>query len=119
MSPAICEIHHAQHTGGVLVQHTDYWYQAVVTDGAGPQVLAETPRRRTDRTRAAASREDLEELERVLRRDGWEPLAGGIDGLPRFQRPQAAREVPLVLRRRQGSANGGAGRVPESQEVEA
>ena len=71
--------------------HTDYWYQAVVSDGSGSQVIAQTPRRRNDRTRAAAAREDLEELEHALRRDGWEPLAGGIDGLPRFQRPQAAR----------------------------
>ena len=88
MTHMICEIHHAQHTGGVLVQHTDYWYQAVVTDGAGPQVLAETPRRRNDCARAAAARTDLEELECALRRDGWEPLEGRIDGLPRFRRPR-------------------------------
>ncbi len=87
MTHTICEIHHAQHTGGVLVQHTDYWYQAVVTDGAGSRVLAETPRRRKSRTRAAVARADLEELERALLRAGWEPLAGHIDGLPRFQRP--------------------------------
>ena len=94
MTHTICEIHHAQHTGGILVQHTDYWYQAVVTDGTGPQVLAETPRRRrNDRTRAAAAREDLAELARALRRDGWEPLEGRIDGLPRFQRPQSMRGV--------------------------
>jgi hypothetical protein len=86
MTHTICEIHHAQHTGGILVQHTDYWYQAVVTDGAGPQVLAETPRRRNDRSRAAAARADLAELERALRSQGWEPLDGQIDGLPRFRR---------------------------------
>ena len=87
MPHTICEIHHAQHTGGMLVMHTDYWYQAVVTDDTGARVLAETPRRRNDRPRAAVARADLEELERVLRRDGWEPLAGHIHGLPRFQRP--------------------------------
>ena len=86
MTPATCEIHHAQHTGGVLARHTDYWYQAVVTDSTGSHVLAETPRRRNDRARAAASRSDLAELEHALRGDGWEPVAGQIDGLPRFQR---------------------------------
>ncbi len=88
MTPAICEIHHAHHTGGVFSRHTDYWYQAVVTDGIKPQVIAETPRRRNDRARAAASRADLAALERALLGDGWQPLAGSIDGLPRFQRPQ-------------------------------
>ncbi len=89
MTHTICEIHHAQHTGGIFVQHTDYWYQAVVTDDTGARVIAETPRRRSDRQRAAAARADLEALEQALRQDGWEPLAGNIDGLPRFQRPTA------------------------------
>ena len=93
MPHTIFVMHDVQHTGGVLVQHTDYWYQAVVTDGSGSQVLAETPRRRTGRTRAAAAREDLAELERALRRDGWEPLEGRIDGLPRFQQSQSVRGV--------------------------
>lgn len=88
MTPAVCEIHHAQHTGGVLSRHTDYWYQAVVTVGTRSHVIAETPRRRNDRTRTAASRADLTELERTLRGDGWELVAGSIDGLARFQRPQ-------------------------------
>ena len=39
-------------------------------------------------TRAAASRADLAALEHTLLGDGWEPLAGSIDGLPRFQRRQ-------------------------------
>ena len=88
MDPAICEIHHALHTGGVFSRHTDYWYQAVVTNGTKPRVIAETPRRRNDRTRAAASRADLAALEHTLLGDGWQPLAGSIDGLPRFQRPK-------------------------------
>ena len=88
MTPAICEIHHAQHTGGVFARHTDYWYQAVVIGSTKPQMIAETPRRRNDRSRSAASSEDLEELERTLLRHGWEPVAGRIDGLPRFQRPR-------------------------------
>ena len=91
MTPAICEIHHAQHTGGVFSRHTDYWYQAVVTDGTGSRMIAETPRRRNDRARTAASRQDLAELERTLLADGWQPVAGQIDGLPRFQRPQGLR----------------------------
>ena len=88
MPPVTCEIHHALHTGGIFSRHTDYWYQVVVTDGTKPQVVAETPRRRNDRARAAVSREDLAELGQTLRGEGWEPLAGSIDGLPRFQRPQ-------------------------------
>ncbi len=86
MTHMLCEIHHAQHTGGVLVPHTDYWYQAVVTDDTGSHVIAETPRRRNARARAAASRADLAELEGALLGDGWEAVAGSIDGLPRFQR---------------------------------
>jgi hypothetical protein len=88
MTPAICEIHHAQHTGGVFSRHTDSWYRAVVIGSTGPHLIAETRRRRNDRSRPAASSEDLEQLECALRRDGWAPLAGRIDGLPRFQRPR-------------------------------
>jgi len=86
MNPETCEIHHQQHTGGVFSRHTDYWYRAVLTDGTGSRMIAETPRRRNDRARTAASRADLAQLEHALLADGWQPLAGHIDGLPRFQR---------------------------------
>ena len=93
MTPRICEVHQAHHTGGIVSRYTDYWYQVVVTDGTKSQVIAETPRRRNHRAhsvaaRAADSRADLAELERTLQGEGWQPLAGSINGLPRFQRRQ-------------------------------
>ena len=87
MAHEICEIHHALQTGGIIVGHTDAWYRAVVCGRGGDRVIAETPHRRNHLSWDEAAKQDLDDLVRRLLSRGWQPLAGTLAGLPRFERP--------------------------------